>query len=65
MQRNEHRRVMMDFNIAGGQPVVSGTGILVEFLHERRRAGESIQAIASDYGLSRRAVEEAFRNIAA
>jgi len=65
MRRNEHRRVMLDFDISGGQPVMSGTGILVEVLYERKKAGESTNVIAADYGLSRRAVDEAIDYIAA
>jgi len=65
MRRNEHKRVMMDFDISGGQPVMTGTGVLVEVLFERKKAGESTRVIASDYGLSRRAVDEAIEYIAA
>ena len=65
MPKNDNRSVMLDFTIAGGQPVVVGTGILVEFLRARKNSGESIKSIAEDYGLSAHRVAEAINYLAA
>ncbi|MGC4084755.1 MAG: DUF433 domain-containing protein [Vicinamibacterales bacterium] len=46
MRYNESRRVVLDFNVSGGQPVVAGTGILVEHLRDLQKAGVSIDKIA-------------------
>jgi uncharacterized protein (DUF433 family) len=44
---------------AFGRPVVSGTGIPTEVLAQRWRAGDSIDHLARDYGLSREQIEAA------
>jgi len=65
MRRNERSAVMVDLFIASGQPVITDTGILAEFLYERHKTGESIAEIATDYGLDERIVADAIRYIAA
>ena len=47
--------------VKSGRPVVSGTGVLVTAIAERFAAGESVDAIATDYAIDRRAVEAAIR----
>jgi uncharacterized protein (DUF433 family) len=65
MRYNESQRVMLDFNVAGGQPVIAGTGILVEFIRDLKKAGTSIPDIARNYGLDEFTVAEAINYIAA
>jgi uncharacterized protein (DUF433 family) len=65
MKNNPGARVMADLFIASGQPVVSNTGILAEFIHERHKYGETVEEIAEDYGIDERAVADAIRYIEA
>lgn len=65
MRYNDSRRVALDFNIAAGQPVVAGTGILVEFLRDLQKVGTSIPKIASQYNLDEFTVAEAINYIVA
>jgi uncharacterized protein (DUF433 family) len=58
-------RITIDVNIAGGQPVVKGTGILAHMLLGRHRGGESIRELASDYKLRAADVKEAIRYLEA
>jgi uncharacterized protein (DUF433 family) len=51
--------IVIDPNLAGGRPVIKGTGIAAEVIAERRKSGESIAGLSKDYRLSRRAIEEA------
>jgi uncharacterized protein (DUF433 family) len=44
-------RISVDVNVAGGQPVVRGTGILAHMLLGRNRGGETVQELARDYKL--------------
>ena len=44
-----------------GKPVIAGTGIPTAVLAERFKAGESVQALAEDYGAEKTAIEEAIR----
>ena len=59
VNRNENKVVAVNFEIAGGQPVVSGTGIQIEFLRDLQRSGMSIPDIASQYRLKSHVVAEA------
>lgn len=65
MRYNESKRVVLNFDIAAGQPVVTGTGILVEFLNDLHQAGTSIPKIARQYDLDEFTVAEAIHYIAA
>jgi uncharacterized protein (DUF433 family) len=65
MRANPDSRIMVDLFIASGQPVISNTGILADFIHERHVTGESIEEIAQDYGIDSRAVADAIRYVAA
>jgi uncharacterized protein (DUF433 family) len=57
-------RISVDVNVAGGQPVVRGTGILAHMLLGRNRGGETVQELARDYKL-RADVKEAIRYLEA
>ena len=53
--------VVIDPRIAFGNPIVDGTGISTAVLAQRYKAGDSIDELADDFGLSRDAVEQAIR----
>lgn len=53
--------IVIDPNIAAGRPVVLGTGIVAEIIAKRKKSGESVTRLAVDYGITRRAVEEAIK----
>lgn len=53
--------IVIDPRIAFGQPVVAGTGVQTAIIAERYLAGESIEALATDYRCERIPVEEALR----
>jgi uncharacterized protein (DUF433 family) len=58
-------RISIDVNVAGGQPVVKGTGILAHMLLGRNRGGETVQELARDYKLRVADVKEAIRYLEA
>ncbi len=62
---NRHKVVAINFEVAGGQPVIAGTGIQVEFLRDLQRAGMTIPDIANQYKLTNNVVAEAIEYIAA
>lgn len=53
--------VVIDPRIAFGNPVVDGTGVSTAILAQRYKAGDSIDELAEDFGLTRHAIEEAIR----
>jgi uncharacterized protein (DUF433 family) len=53
--------IVMDPRIAAGRPVVKGTGIVAEIIAKRNRSGESVEVLAEDYRISKRAVQEAIK----
>ena len=53
--------IVIDPNVAVGRPVVRGTGIVAEIIAKRKKSGESVARLAKDYGITRRAVEEAIK----
>lgn len=65
VRRNANKHVVINFEIAGGQPVVAGTGIQVEFLRDLQRSGMAIPDIASQYRLQSDVVAEAIEYIIA
>lgn len=65
VRRNENKVVMVNFEIAGGQPVLAGTGIQIEFLRDLQRSGMTIPDIAGQYKLKSQEVEEAIQYLAA
>ncbi|HEY3383904.1 MAG TPA: DUF433 domain-containing protein [Vicinamibacterales bacterium] len=59
------QHIAINHRVSGGRPVVKGTGILVELLARRRRAGETPDQLAKDYNLTPADVREAIRYAAA
>ena len=55
------RLILIDPRIAFGRPVLAGTGIATSTVAERYKAGESIAALADDYGRQPEEIEEAVR----
>lgn len=53
--------IVIDPNIAGGRPVIKGTGVPIEMIATRYKAGESIRELASDYECKQEEIEEAIR----
>ena len=53
--------ILIDPRIAFGRPVLAGTGIATSTVAERYKAGESIAALADDYGRQSEEIEEAVR----
>ena len=51
--------IEVDPFIAFGRPTITGTGVPVEIIASRKRAGDSIRFIAKDYGISAQQVQEA------
>ena len=58
---SQPRTVVIDPRVSFGRPVIAGTGIPTAVLAERFKAGESVQALAEDYGAEKTAIEEAIR----
>lgn len=58
----ERRLIVIDPAIRFGRPVVTGTSVPVEMIVERFDAGDSIDALAADYVLSKEQIEEALRS---
>lgn len=55
------RVVVIDPYVSFGKPIVAGTGVSVAILLDRFAAGESMAALAHDYELDIKQVEEAIR----
>lgn len=58
---DQPRFVVIDPLISFGRPTITGTGITTSILAERYKAGDSMDALAEDYGCERAQVEEAVR----
>jgi uncharacterized protein (DUF433 family) len=52
---------VIDPSLAAGVPVIRGTGVSAEIIARRRNSGESIEVLAKDYRIPRRAITEAVR----
>ena len=46
-------------NVGSGRPTIAGTGIRVEVVWNRFKAGETTEQLAEDYGIEQRAIEKA------
>jgi uncharacterized protein (DUF433 family) len=57
----EPRAVVIDPFVSFGRPVIAGTGIATAILAERFKAGESVEALAKDYGRTALDIQEALR----
>lgn len=55
--------IEVDPLIAFGRPTITGTGISVEVIASRRRAGETLRYIAKDYGIKETQVREAIEYV--
>ena len=53
--------IVIDPTLSFGRPVLAGTGIATAVIAERYKAGESISALARDYGRKDLDIEEAIR----
>lgn len=53
------REIEVDPLIAFGRPTIKGTGVPVDVIASRKRAGDSVSFIAKDYGISPKQVQEA------
>jgi uncharacterized protein (DUF433 family)/DNA-binding transcriptional MerR regulator len=58
---SDPRTVVIDPRIQFGRPCLLGTGVPTEVIGERFQAGETIESIAADYGVTSRQVEDAIR----
>jgi uncharacterized protein (DUF433 family) len=59
--RGKDEPVVVDPDYGFGLPVVAGTGVRTEIIAERRRAGDSPEEIAYDFGVKVPQVEAALR----
>ena len=55
------RSIVIDPRISFGRPIIAGTGIAVDVLASRWKAGERVRDLAEDYGIQEEQVEEAIR----
>lgn len=53
--------IVIDPNLSAGRPVIAGTGLAVQLIAERYKAGESINDLARDYERNHKEIEEAVR----
>ena len=58
---DDPRSVVIDPRLSFGRPVLVGTGVPVEEIVGRHKAGESIRALAEDYDRQPEDIEEALR----
>ena len=58
-QRAAERPVAIDPHIAFGRPIVRRAGISTAAIADRIDAGETVEALADDYDLSRDEIEQA------
>ena len=53
--------IVIDPDLSAGRPVIAGTGLAVQLIAERYKAGESINDLVQDYERSHEEIEEAVR----
>jgi uncharacterized protein (DUF433 family) len=63
IRRNQNKIVVLNSDVAGGQPIIAETGILVEHVQDLRKAGMSVKAIAKQYGLNEATIDQAIHYI--
>lgn len=56
--------IVVNPRIAGGSPVVAGTGVTIRTIRDRFEAGDDIEYLATDYDISERDVQQAIRHAA-
>ena len=64
VRRNENKIVVLNSDVAGGRPIIAGTGILVEYVQDLYKAGLSAKKIAEQYGLDETTIVQAIEYIA-
>jgi len=57
----EMRSIVIDPRVSFGRPILVHTGVPTAVLADRYKAGDSIDALAQDFGASRDEIEEAIR----
>jgi uncharacterized protein (DUF433 family) len=57
----EARNVIIDPRVSFGRPVLAGTGVPIDNLVERLNAGDTVEDLADDYGLTPDVVRDAIR----
>lgn len=60
-EENESKIISIDPLVSFGRPVIVGTGVPTDVISERFQAGDSIQELTKDYGISEEKVVEAIR----
>lgn len=60
-EKDETKIISIDPLVSFGRPVIVGTGVPTEVISERFQAGDSIQELKKDYGISEEKVLEAIR----
>lgn len=58
---NEARIIALDPRRAFGKPTVAGSGVQIEVIIDRLRAGESVSQLAAEYGLAGDVIEGVLR----
>ena len=58
---DQPRFIVIDPLVSFGRPTIDGTGVTTTILAERYKAGDSMDALAEDYGCKRAQIEEAVR----
>ena len=53
--------VVINHRVSGGRPTIRGTGILVDIIASRKRAGETPEELARDYSITKSDVRDAVR----
>ena len=57
--------VVLNSDVAGGRPIITGTGILVEYVQDLYKAGLSAKQIAQQYDLDEMTIVNAIEYISA
>jgi len=61
LQPFAHKHISINPAYSSGEPIVTGTGIMVSILVSRKIAGDDPDAIARDYGIDRETIEQAVK----
>lgn len=60
-QEKNPRIISINPSIFSGRPVIDGTGVSTTVIAERYKAGDSLEMLVEDYGLSQSQIQEALR----
>lgn len=61
VKTNSPSMVVIDPSLSGGRPSMANSGVAIQVIGERYKAGDSIVALAKDYGRTQEEIEEAIR----